>query len=112
MFFFCVSLPGDFAVDWPLVACDFGVTCARAAGLAAKSMKSGSHIAIRFFIFNPPVRVTSLQRRPLRAYKRRNSLQQTWESEYGPRTGPLSFHHINEVPRSRTIAFKNQLIVF
>jgi hypothetical protein len=25
-------------------------------------MKSGSHTAIRFFILNPPVRVTSLQR--------------------------------------------------
>src|SRR5271154_50984 len=88
-FFFCVSVPGDFATGlW--VAGAFGVTCARAAGLVAKSMKSGNHTAIRFFILNPPVRVTPLQRSRLRAYKSRNSLQERWESEYGQRTRKFS----------------------
>src|ERR1700733_1760608 len=111
MFFFCVSVADDFADDWPLAACDCGVTCARAPGLAATSMKSGSQTAIRFFILNPPVRVTSLQRTRLALSNSRNSLHPTWESEYGNRTGTLPLHHIHKVPRSRTIAFKNQLIV-
>src|SRR5271156_5751783 len=110
-FFFCVSVPGDFATGlW--VAGAFGVTCARAAGLVAKSMKSGSHTAIRFFILNPPIRVTSLQRNRRGAVKNQNSLQQTWESQCGQVTGTLSLHHIRKVPWSRAIAFKNQLIVF
>src|SRR5580704_7307605 len=77
MFFFCVALADDCG-GWLFVAGAFGVACASAAGLVAKSTQSGSHSAIRFFILNPPVTATSLPRSRLGTFHSRDALQQTW----------------------------------
>src|SRR5271154_1552969 len=42
IFFFCVSVPDDFAAGL-LVAGAFGVTCARAAGARGKNDKKNKH---------------------------------------------------------------------
>src|SRR5580698_1022199 len=89
IFFFCVSVPAGFA-DGLLVAGAFGVTCARAAGPVANSIKIGSHTAIRFFILNPPIRVTELRQRRLALTESWNPLQKSCESEFGQETGKLS----------------------